>query len=63
MVQGARVAFGVQNLYTLTRYKGFDPEVGAYVGRDVQAGNQSIGVDFGRYPITRMYNFTVGIDL
>lgn len=61
-IQGLRVAVGVQNLYTLTRYTGFDPEVGAYVGRDVTAAAQSIGLDFGRYPLTPLYTFSLGID-
>ncbi|MFD3003674.1 SusC/RagA family TonB-linked outer membrane protein [Pontibacter toksunensis] len=62
IVQGARLSFGVQNLATFTKYKGMDPEVGAYVGRDVSATTQSIGLDFGRYPLTRMYTVSVGID-
>ena len=52
----------MQNLATFTKYKGMDPEVGAYVGRDVSAASQSIGLDFGRYPLTRMYTVSVGID-
>lgn len=62
VVQGTRVAIGVQNLYTLTRYTGFDPEVGAYVGREAQVSSQSIGLDYGRYPLTPMYTFSIGID-
>jgi TonB-dependent starch-binding outer membrane protein SusC len=62
VVQGARVSLGVQNLYTFTKYKGFDPEVGAYVGRDAQLGAQTIGVDYGRYPLTPMYTFSFGVD-
>jgi hypothetical protein len=62
VVQGARLTFGVQNLYTFTKYKGFDPEVGAYVGRDAQVSGQTIGVDFGRYPLTPMYTLSVGVD-
>ncbi|WP_242916490.1 SusC/RagA family TonB-linked outer membrane protein [Pontibacter liquoris] len=62
VVQGARLSVGVQNLATFTKYKGMDPEVGAYVGKEAQANSQSIGVDFGRYPITRMYTVSVGVD-
>jgi TonB-linked SusC/RagA family outer membrane protein len=62
VIQGVRLAVGVQNLATFTKYKGMDPEVGAYVGRDVSATSQSIGLDFGRYPLTRMYTVSVGID-
>ncbi|WP_223816076.1 SusC/RagA family TonB-linked outer membrane protein [Adhaeribacter rhizoryzae] len=62
VVQGARLTFGIQNLATFTKYKGFDPEVGAYVGRDAQVSAQTIGVDFGRYPLTPMYTLSVGVD-
>jgi TonB-linked SusC/RagA family outer membrane protein len=62
VVQGLRLAVGVQNIYTITKYKGYDPEVGAYVGRDSQPANQSIGVDFGRYPLTPVYTFNVSVD-
>ena len=62
VVQGIRVAVGVQNLATFTKYKGYDPEVGAYVGRDVAADQQAIGVDYGRYPLTPTYTFSVGVD-
>jgi hypothetical protein len=40
----------VQNLYTFTKYKGFDPEIGSY---DVRI----IGIDNSRYPSQRQYNF------
>src|SRR5690606_6707655 len=62
LVQGARVSFSAQNIATLTRYKGFDPEVGAYIGRDANPANQAIGVDYGRYPLTPVYSFSLGVD-
>jgi len=40
----------VQNLYTFTKYKGYDPEVGSY---DVRI----FGIDNSRYPSSRTYNF------
>uniref|UniRef100_S0DDK9 Putative TonB-dependent receptor family protein n=1 Tax=termite gut metagenome TaxID=433724 RepID=S0DDK9_9ZZZZ len=46
-----------QNLYTFTRYKGFDPEIGTQ-GTD---NYRTTGVDIGRYPSPRIY--TVGINL
>ncbi len=62
VVRGLKLAFGVQNAFTFTKYKGYDPEVGASVGNNVSAGNQLIGVDYGRYPQTRMYTFSLGVD-
>ncbi len=59
IVKSLRVSVSGQNLYTLTHYKGYDPEVGAYVGRDVDANNQPIGLDYGRYPLTAVYSFGI----
>ncbi|WP_354361387.1 TonB-dependent receptor [Pedobacter sp. UYP30] len=50
-----RVYASVQNLYTFTPYKGYDPEIGST--------NQNVfltNIDLGRYPIPR--TFTVGIN-
>jgi TonB-linked SusC/RagA family outer membrane protein len=62
IIRGARISLTGQNIYTLTRYTGLDPEVGAYVGRDAGAGNQAIGLDFGRYPLTPVYAISLGLD-
>ncbi|MGN6490871.1 MAG: SusC/RagA family TonB-linked outer membrane protein [Agriterribacter sp.] len=61
-VKGARFTIGAQNIFTLTHYKGFDPEVGAYVGRDASASNQAIGLDYGRYPLTPVITFSLGVN-
>lgn len=61
-IRNARISFSAQNVATLTGYKGFDPEVGAYVGRDASATTQAIGLDFGRYPLTPIYSFSIGLD-
>lgn len=52
---GVRVAANVQNLYTFTNYTGYDPEVGTFDG-------SLVGVDYGRYPSTRMYTFSLQVD-
>jgi hypothetical protein len=44
VLRGVRATIGIQNLATLTDYSGFDPEVGAYVGRDASTSNQAIGL-------------------
>ncbi len=61
-IRGVRATIGAQNIATITNYSGFDPEVGAYVGRDASAANQAIGLDFGRYPLTPIYTFTLGVN-
>jgi len=62
VVKGLRATVGAQNLFTLTHYNGYDPEVGAYVGQGSSSGNQAIGIDFGRYPLTPMYTTTISIN-
>lgn len=61
VVNKARVAFGVQNLHTFTKYKGYDPEVGAFTGNNANSEQPLIGIDYGRYPLTRMYNISVDL--
>jgi hypothetical protein len=60
-----RITVGAQNVITWTRYTGYDPEVGAYVGTGASGGgqgNQAIGIDFGRYPLTRMYSASISVN-
>lgn len=45
-----------ENLFTITNYSGFDPEVNAFGG-----SNTVMGVDFGTYPQTR--NLILGLNL
>lgn len=61
-IKGARVGISGQNLYTFTKYTGYDPEVGTYVGPNIGNDTAPIGVDTGRYPITSIYSFNIGID-
>jgi TonB-dependent starch-binding outer membrane protein SusC len=62
VLKGIRATVGIQNLVTLTHYKGYDPEIGAYVGMGASGDNQAIGIDFGRYPITPMYNAAISVN-
>ena len=48
-LSNARLYLSAQNLFTLTRYSGFDPEVGAG------------GVDLGTYPVTRTVSLGLNI--
>jgi len=47
----ARVYFSGTNLFTLTNYKGLEPEIGAV------SGPAGIGIDYGFYPSARVYQF------
>ncbi|MBE0679409.1 MAG: SusC/RagA family TonB-linked outer membrane protein [Bacteroidales bacterium] len=61
-MSAVRVYLGVQNLYTLTNYKGWDPEVNyTGTGRSTQNNNIIQGYDFYTAPQARTY--TLGINL
>lgn len=51
-VKNLRVFVGAQNLFTITKYSGFDPEVSVNGGNAVAQG-----LDFSSYPSYRMFNF------
>lgn len=51
-----KVYCNIQNLFTLTKYDGFDPEVGSLRGTALLNG-----VDYSRYPSPRIY--TVGVNV
>ncbi|MDR1090785.1 MAG: hypothetical protein LBL79_06885 [Prevotella sp.] len=48
---GVRFYFNADNLFTVTGYKGFDPEVG------------NNGLDNGRYPVARTFSFGLNVTL
>jgi TonB-linked SusC/RagA family outer membrane protein len=52
-----------ENLLTLTKYSGFDPEVSAFSskGQDNTSRNTSLGVDYGTYPQSR--DFVLGLNI
>jgi len=62
IVRSARVGVSAQNVWTITGYSGYDPEVGSYVGPNASTANAAVGVDYGRYPATPVYSFNVGIE-
>lgn len=55
-ITNLKVYVGATNLVTITKYKGFDPEVSSYNGNDAQ-----IGSDYNNYPQSRIYN--IGVNL
>jgi len=52
-----RFYLGVQNLYTFTKYTGYDPEVGSYNQDELLSG-----IDSGRYPTNRSFTFGMNIE-
>ncbi|RZL12131.1 MAG: SusC/RagA family TonB-linked outer membrane protein, partial [Hymenobacter sp.] len=55
-VSGLRVYLNANNVFTITKYRGYNPEVDYNNG-----ANLSPGVDYGKYPLARGYN--VGVRL
>ena len=51
VISGLRVYCSAENLLTLTRYPGFDPEIGEVGDNLVQ------GLDWGQYPQSKLYIF------
>ncbi|MCW3111719.1 MAG: TonB-dependent receptor plug, partial [Segetibacter sp.] len=49
-----RVYFQAANLFTITKYKGLDPEL--------SGSNTAFGIDYGNYP-NNQKNFNVGVNL
>jgi hypothetical protein len=62
VVKGVRVGASVQNAFTITGYSGYDPEVGSYVGPNAAQAQGFAGVDYGRYPLTPVYTFNIGVE-
>jgi len=57
-VSGIRVYVTAQNLFTITQYKGYNPEVN-------QQGNSAaaLGIDYGTYPQSRIYIVGLNVTL
>lgn len=53
-----RVYCNIQNLHTFTKYKGYDPEVGAST---TDSNGYVYGVDNGRYPSPTTYSFGLNV--
>ncbi|GGM96329.1 SusC/RagA family TonB-linked outer membrane protein [Dyadobacter beijingensis] len=46
----ASIYLTAQNLFTITKYKGFDPEVNAFT-----SSGATLGIDYGTYPVSRAF--------
>lgn len=57
-----RVYVSVSNLFTITSYSGFDPEM-TVSANSAGEGDRANGIDWGTYPTNRTYTFGVNITL
>lgn len=55
-LNNVKVYANLQNVYTWSKYKGYDPEVGAMYGDALMTG-----LDYGRYPSPRIYTFGLNV--
>jgi TonB-linked SusC/RagA family outer membrane protein len=56
-IERLRLYMNMQNLYTFTKYTGYDPEVGS-IDQDMLR----TGIDNGRYPSQRIYTFGINVN-
>ncbi len=55
-IEALRIYVGAKNLFTITKYTGFDPEIGMNIATPEQQRNLLMGTDKGAtYPQPRMY--------
>ncbi len=57
-IENLRLYCNIQNLYTFTRYSGYDPEIGASTQ---DSTGLTYGIDNGRYPSPTTYSFGLNI--
>ena len=56
--RGVLASIQCQNVFVITKYTGYDPEVGMYQ----YGGFNIVGMDEGRYPQTRSYTFSLSVN-
>lgn len=57
-IRNIRFTVTAQNLFVITKYSGFDPEINTGVS---QGGIQSFGIDYATYPKARSFAFGVNV--
>lgn len=55
-IESLRIYANLQNLFTITNYSGYDPEIGIST-----ASNNVMGLDNGRYPSPTTYSFGLNV--
>lgn len=57
-LENLRLSCNIQNLWTITGYKGYDPEIGASTS---DMNGYVYGLDNGRYPSPTVYSFGLNV--
>ena len=63
MIQPLRVYVSMENLFTLTKYSGYTPDLGESSSAGVSYNVFSRGIDQGRYPIPRTFSLGIQVNL
>lgn len=58
-ISAVRVFASVNNAFTISKYKGYNPEVDYNYSTNSSGANLTPGVDYGVYPLVRAYNMGV----
>jgi TonB-linked SusC/RagA family outer membrane protein len=60
-ISGLRFYVSAQNIFTITKYKGIDPEL--YISNNqLGDGDKAAGIDWGTYPSARTYTFGINVN-
>ena len=60
-ISSVRVYASAQNIFTITKYKGIDPEL--YISNNqLGDGDKAAGIDWGTYPSARTYTFGINVN-
>ncbi len=59
VLRGVMITAQAQNVFTITKYTGYDPEVGMFNYKGV---TNIVGMDEARYPSTRSYSISLALD-
>jgi hypothetical protein len=65
-LQNVRVYAQAENLFTLTKYKGWDPDLNTNPASPTSTAsvtNVNAGTDFFRYPTSRVFTFGISVGL
>ena len=54
-LQKVRVSCSLQNLFTISKYSGWDPDVNS------QGGGIGQGIDHNPYPVAKSYTFGINV--
>lgn len=61
-ISKVRIYLSAQNIFTITDYEGYDPEVNYRTG-GASNGNRNLGLDYGSYPNAKSYTLGLNISI